>query len=75
MAKFVTSKVGNTIIGIVLAVLIFVALNVFVGLGGAIGGAIAGGVGFGVAGVLGSVFKKNEPECLDETGQAESEAE
>ena len=60
MKEFICSSKGNTVIGVVLAVIVFIALNFVFGLGGAIGGAISGAVGFGIATVLKLVLKPAE---------------
>jgi len=49
MRAFLAGKVGNTILGVVLAAAVFIAMNAVFGLGGAVGGAVAGAAGFGAA--------------------------
>jgi len=62
MKNFLSGSKGNTVLGVILAILTFVFLNIAFGLGGAIGGAIAGGVGFGVAAVIKARLTPKEKE-------------
>jgi len=65
MKEFLTSKVGNVVLGAVLALIIFVFLRVFIFdgssyIGAAIAGGIAGGVGFGGAAAIKGALTKGE---------------
>jgi len=74
MKNLLTGKVGNTVLGIALALIIMAILREFWGLSGYIGagimGAISGAVGFGLAAVIQSVLggAKEAEEACEETG-------
>ena len=71
MKNFVIGNKGNTVVGVVLAIIVYILLGATIGLGGAIGGALAGLVGFGLAAVIKSSLTKGEETSKDEAGKEE----
>ena len=74
MKNFITGK-GNTVLGIIFAIVIFVLLRELFGWGGYIGaavtGAIAGGVGFGLAALIKARLESGEEKTDEEQANEE----
>ena len=73
MKDFLCGSVGNTILGIILAIIVFVVLSSLFNFGGVVGGAIFGGiagaVGFGAAAVIKNALSPTEEAAKEEKSE------
>ena len=78
MKNLLSSKVGNTILGIALSIIFIMILRQLLGLGGYIGaginGALGGALGFGIAAAIQSALTKGEKESEEEGNNEEKES-